>query len=196
MKQFKNAEFLKSAVMPKDFIRGIPQVVFAGRSNVGKSSAINALLNRKNFARVGSEPGKTVHINFFSIDKKILFVDLPGYGFAKVSKAERNRWGELIEQYFADFDDIAVGVLIVDIRHAPTADDIMMCDYFINREIPLLILANKCDKMKKSEIEEHCLMIRAHLKLPDNVKLIAFSAFKGEGKDAAAGAILAHLENV
>ena len=118
------AQFIRSAAKPTDFPRDrLPQVVFAGRSNVGKSSVINRLLNRKNIARVGSVPGKTTHINYFSVDEKLYLVDLPGYGYAKVSKQERDRWGKLIEAWFADAERMALGILVVDARHKPTMDD-------------------------------------------------------------------------
>ena len=123
----QNAEFIRSAAKISDCPRDrLPQIAFAGRSNVGKSSVINRILNRKNLARVGSAPGKTTHINYFLIDKKVYLVDLPGYGYAKVSKQERARWGKLIEQWFADTSLMTLGVLIVDLRHKPPADDCVM----------------------------------------------------------------------
>lgn len=177
------AEFIRSATKPSDFPRdGLPQVVFAGRSNVGKSSAINRMLNRKNFARVGSAPGKTTHINYFLIDKKLYLVDLPGYGYAKVSKQERDRWGRLIEAWFADTGRMAVGILIVDARHKPTADDCTMSQVFLSAEKPFLVVANKLDKLKKSEIEVNLLCIRETLDLPQSTAIIPFSAEKGDGK--------------
>ncbi|MBD5119363.1 MAG: YihA family ribosome biogenesis GTP-binding protein [Clostridiales bacterium] len=189
------AEFIRSAAKPADFPRdGLPQVVFAGRSNVGKSSVINRLLNRKNFARVGSAPGKTTHINYFCIDQKLYLVDLPGYGYAKVSKQERERWGRLIEAWFADTQRMALGVLIVDARHKPTADDCTMAQVFLSSERPFLVVANKLDKLKKSEIEGNAQLIRDTLALPDAVPLILFSAEKGEGKQELVGGILKHLE--
>ncbi|MDE6280205.1 MAG: ribosome biogenesis GTP-binding protein YihA/YsxC [Oscillospiraceae bacterium] len=189
------AEFVRSATKPVDFPRdGLPQVVFAGRSNVGKSSVINRLLNRKNFARVGAVPGKTTHINYFCIDQKLYLVDLPGYGYAKVSKQERERWGRLIEAWFADTQRMALGVLIVDARHKPTADDCTMAQVFLSSERPFLVVANKLDKLKKSEIEGNAQLIRDTLALPDAVPLILFSAEKGEGKLELLGGILKHLE--
>ena len=150
---FNKAEFVLSAVKANSFIRdGKPQVTFAGRSNVGKSSVINRLLGRKNFARVGATPGKTNQINYFDIDGKIYFTDLPGYGYAKVSKEERDRWGQLMESYFAESDLITLGVLIVDARHKPTADDVTMCDWFKGTGCPVIVAANKLDKLKKSEM--------------------------------------------
>lgn len=190
------AEFVRSAAKPADFPRdGLPQVVFAGRSNVGKSSVINRLLNRKNFARVGSAPGKTTHINYFLIDKKLHLVDLPGYGYAKVSKQERDRWGRLIEAWFADANRMALGMLIVDARHKPTADDCTMAKVFLSSEKPFVVVANKLDKLKKSEVEGNLLQIRDTLDLPEAVSVIPFSAEKGDGKNLLSGEILKYLED-
>ena len=187
---FNKAEFVLSAVKPSSFIRdGRPQVTFAGRSNVGKSSVINRLLNRKNFARVGATPGKTTQVNYFRIDDKIYFTDLPGYGYAKVSKEERDRWGRLMENYFAEEGLISLGILIVDARHKPTADDVTMCDYFKSTACPMVVVANKLDKLKKSEIEPNLALIRQTLTLDDNVQVIPFSAEKGTGKTELLAAI-------
>ena len=189
------AEFVRSAAKPADFPRdGLPQIVFAGRSNVGKSSAINRLLNRKNFARVGSAPGKTTHINYFLIDKKLYLVDLPGYGYAKVSKQERDRWGKLIEAWFSDTERMALGILIVDARHKPTADDCTMSRVFSGSGKPFAVVANKLDKLKKSEIDGNLLQIREVLDLPEAASVIPFSAEKGEGKMELSGIILNCLE--
>lgn len=178
------AEFIRSAASPKQFIRtSVPSIVFAGKSNVGKSSVINRLLNRKNFARVGASPGKTVHVNYFFIDEKLYFVDLPGYGFAKVSQSERDRWGKLMEQFFAEPGLFDLGVMIVDARHKPTADDVTMAEYFKNTGCRLVVVANKLDKLKKSEIEPNMALIRETLKLPETVLLIPFSAEKGQGRE-------------
>lgn len=191
----QKAEFVLSAVSPKNFIQdGLPQVAFAGRSNVGKSSVINRLLNRKNFARVGSAPGKTTHINYFLIDQKLYLVDLPGYGYAKVSKQERDRWGRLIEAWFADPRRMALGMLIVDARHRPTADDCTMAQVFLSLDKPFIVAANKLDKLKKSEVEGNAQLIRDTLALPDTVPLILFSAEKGTGKGELLGQILNYLE--
>lgn len=180
---FNKAEFILSAVKPDKFIRdGRPQVTFAGRSNVGKSSVINRLLNRKNFARVGATPGKTNQINYFLIDNSVYITDLPGYGYAQVAKEERDRWGRLMDSYFAEPGLISLGVLIVDARHKPTADDVTMCNWFQETGCPLIVLANKLDKLKKSEIEPNLEMIRQTLALHDNDTLIPFSAEKGIGK--------------
>ena len=192
-----NAEFIRSAAKAADFPRDmLPQVVFAGRSNVGKSSVINKLLNRKNFARVGSAPGKTTHINYFLIDKKLYLVDLPGYGYAKVSQAEKARWGRLIESWFADQTLMTLGVLIVDSRHKPTADDCVMADWFKQSRRPFVVVANKLDKLKKSEIEPNLQRVRETLELDESVKVIPFSAEKGEGRTALLDAILDHQEGM
>ena len=189
------AQFIRSAAKPTDFPRDrLPQVVFAGRSNVGKSSVINRLLNRKNIARVGSVPGKTTHINYFSVDEKLYLVDLPGYGYAKVSKQERDRWGKLIEAWFADAERRALGILVVDARHKPTMDDCTMAQVFLSSGKPFLVAANKLDKLKKSEIAGNVQLIRETLALPDAVSLILFSAEKGNGRDELLGKIMHHLE--
>lgn len=180
-----NAEFIRSvtavADCPKD---GLPQIAFAGKSNVGKSSVINKLLLRKNFARVGEAPGKTTHINFFRIDNKLYLVDLPGYGYAKVPMAEKERWGKLMEKYFAAEDTIDYGVMIVDARHKPTANDVIMADYFKASGKPFVVVANKMDKLKKSEIEPNLACIRETLTLPETVELIPFSAENGLSREA------------
>ena len=187
---FNKAEFVLSAVRSGTFIRdGRPQVTFAGRSNVGKSSVINRLLNRRNFARVGATPGKTNQINYFRIDDQIYFTDLPGYGYAKVSKEERDRWGRLMESYFQEQGLITLGVLIVDVRHKPTADDVTMCDWFKGTGCPLIVVANKLDKLKKKEIEPNLQTIRDTLTLDEEDILIPFSAEKGTGKTELLAAI-------
>lgn len=177
------AEFVKSAAAPSQFINSsIPAVAFAGKSNVGKSSVINRLLNRKNFARVGQSPGKTIHVNYFLIDGKLYLIDLPGYGYAKVSQSERQRWGKLMEDFFAK-GLFQLGVMIVDSRHKPTADDITMAQWFKSTGCRLVVVANKLDKLKKSEIEPNLALIRETLELPEDVLLIPFSAEKGQGRE-------------
>lgn len=178
-----NTTFRKSVVSAKDFMKDKPSIVFAGKSNVGKSSVINKLLNRKNFARVGNTPGKTVHINYFDIDSKCYFVDLPGYGYAKVAKGERDRWGKLMETFFATEDVITLGVQIVDARHKPTADDITMAQYFMDSGCPMVVVANKKDKLKKSEYEPNVARIRETLEIPEETPVLLFSAEKGDGRE-------------
>ena len=177
------AEFIKSAAAPSQFINSsIPAVAFAGKSNVGKSSVINRLLNRKNFARVGQSPGKTIHVNYFLIDGKIYLIDLPGYGYAKVSQSERQRWGKLMEDFFAK-GLFQLGVMIVDSRHKPTADDVTMAEWFKSTGCRLVVVANKLDKLKKSEIEPNLALIKETLDLPEDVVVIPFSAEKGQGRE-------------
>ena len=191
---FNNVEFLISAAAPKDFPSNrLPEIAFAGKSNVGKSSVINRILNRKNFARVGDKPGKTIHVNYFTVDKKCYFVDLPGYGYAQVSQSEKARWGKLMEDYFAA-GRITLGVLIVDYRHPPTKNDITMAQWFIGSGCPFVVVANKMDKLKKSELEPNLVTIREDLELPEGTPIIPFSAEKGNGKDDLVKLILKAVE--
>lgn len=188
----QKAEFLRSVVRVADCPRdGLPQVAFAGRSNVGKSSVINKLLNRKNFARVGAAPGKTTHINYFILDGQLYLVDLPGYGYAKVSKQERERWGKLMEAWFAQEGLLTFGVLLVDIRHKPTDDDCVMAHWFQDSGKPFVVVANKWDKIKKSELEPSLARIRATLFLPESVRVLPFSAEKGTGREELLKEVLA-----
>lgn len=189
----QKVEFIKSAARPGDFIRdGLPQIAFSGKSNVGKSSVLNCILQRKNFARVGQKPGKTIHINYFSIDKKAYFVDLPGYGYAQVAASEKERWGKLMESYFAHAELITMGVLIVDARHEPTKLDVIMAELFQSTGRPYVVVANKLDKLKAREIEPNMERIRQCLHLEEYTPLIPFSAEKGTGRNE----LLSHLLRV
>lgn len=180
---FNNVEFLISAAGIGSFpANRLTEIAFAGKSNVGKSSVINCILNRKNFARVGEKPGKTIHVNYFTVDKSCYFVDLPGYGYAKVSQKEKDRWAKLMEDYFAA-ERIDLGIFIVDARHAPTNNDITMARWFLDSGCPFVVIANKLDKLKKSEIEPNMARIREDLELPEECPLIPFSAEKRIGKD-------------
>lgn len=188
-----NVQFVKSAADPSGFISdGLPQVVFAGKSNVGKSSVINCILNRKNFARVGSTPGMTVHINYFKVDNKIYLVDLPGYGYAKVSRAERRRWAELMETFFRENDRMALGVLIVDARHDPTEDDRQMAGFLLRSSTPLVVLANKADKLNKTQLEACPARVAEVLALPEGCTVLPFSAEKGMNR----GRLISIIENI
>ena len=190
---FNKVEFVLSAASREGFLRdGLPQLAFAGRSNVGKSSVINRLVNRKNFARVGASPGKTSQINYFRLDGAAYLVDLPGYGYAKVSKAERDRWGRLMEAYFAS-GLITAGVQIVDARHKPTADDFTMVNWFYDTGCPVIVAANKLDKLKRSEIEPNLQRIRETLELREEDRLVAFSAERGDGREELTAALEAVL---
>ena len=189
----QKTEFVTSAAAPTAFPRdGLPQIAFAGRSNVGKSSVINRLLQRKNFARVGASPGKTVHINYFLVDGQLYFVDLPGYGYAKVSQAERQRWGTLIEAYFAS-GLLTLGIMIVDARHAPTANDKIMANWFQQSGCPYVVVANKLDKLKKSEIAGNLETIQTELNLETKTPIVPFSAEKGTGREELMEKILAAI---
>lgn len=191
---FNNIEFLISAAKSNQFPeKKYPEIAFAGKSNVGKSSVINRILQRKNFARVGEKPGKTVHVNYFTIDKQCYFVDLPGYGYAKVSQAEKDRWGRLMEEYFAS-SRIDLGVFIVDARHAPTKNDITMSRWFIESGCPFVVVANKLDKVKNSQIASNLQTIRKDLELPDDCKVIPFSAEKGTGREELVQIILSVVQ--
>jgi len=191
---FQKVDFLISAAAPKDFPKTrLPEIAFAGKSNVGKSSVINRILQRKNFARVGEKPGKTIHVNYFTVDGKCYFVDLPGYGFAKVSEKEKARWGKLMEDYFAA-NRIDLGVMIVDYRHPPTNNDITMASWFIQSGCPFVVVANKMDKLKKSELEPNLKTIREDLELPEGAPIIPFSAEKGNGREELIKHILATVK--
>ena len=182
---FAKVEFVRSAAKRADFLRdGLPQFAFAGRSNVGKSSVINRLVNRKNLAYVGASPGKTTQINYFLVDQGAYLVDLPGYGYAKVPQAEKERWAKLMESYFQDEGKlITAGVLIVDSRHKPTENDRTMHRWFRETGCPEIVVANKLDKLKKSQVEPALQLIRETLELTERDLLIPFSAEKGDGRD-------------
>ena len=199
------AAYATTAVRRDQYPEGsVPEVAFLGRSNVGKSSLINSLCNHRGLARVSGAPGKTQTINYFSAalrrrdeaegEQRLPFylVDLPGYGFAKVSQSERERWGKLMEDFFAA-GLFKLGVMIVDARHKPTADDVTMADWFKSTGHPLVVVANKLDKLKKSEVEPNLALIRETLELPEDVKLIPFSAEKGQGREVLLAEITALL---
>ncbi|MDR1735645.1 MAG: ribosome biogenesis GTP-binding protein YihA/YsxC [Oscillospiraceae bacterium] len=186
-----NTAFKLSAFSPGQFINDArPQVVFAGRSNVGKSSVINTLTGRKGLAKVGNSPGKTRSVNYFLADNAFYFVDLPGYGYAKVAHSTKEAWAGLIEEYFRDTGRISLGVMVIDARHKPTALDVGMASYFQQTCVPWLVLANKADKLKKGEREKNLEIARQTLVLDVTVPLIAFSGVSGLGKNQAVAEIL------
>ena len=192
--EITSAEFVISNTDVKKCPTGVfPEYAFIGRSNVGKSSLINMLTARKGLAMTSATPGKTMLINHFLINQSWYLVDLPGYGYAKVSKAERERWGKLMEQFFAVDGLIDLGVMIVDSRHKPTADDVTMAEWFKSTGCPLVVVANKADKLKKSEIEPNLELIRLTLGLDDSTPLILFSAEKGSGREALMSQILNYV---
>ena len=189
-----NAVFVTSAASEKQFISSsVKGIAFAGKSNVGKSSVINSLLNRKNLAKTGAQPGKTVHVNYFLIDDRVYFIDLPGYGYAKVSASEKERWGKLMESFFAGNDTYDIGIFIVDARHKPTQNDVTMADYFKSSGKKFAVIANKTDKLKRSEIESNMKLIRETLGLSDDTELIPFSAQSGTSRAEVMNYILNNL---
>lgn len=170
------------------------EFAFSGRSNVGKSSLINKIMNRKSLARVSAMPGKTITINFYSLEN-IYIVDLPGYGYAKVSKTEKQRWAGLIEGYLHDDRNLALVFQLIDFRHKPTADDLMMIDFLIESEIPFVVVLTKADKMKKREREERRKALLTEIPYADEITMIEFSAETGEGVDAVREIIESVAEN-
>lgn len=176
-----NVSLLVSAVSKKQYPNtDMPEIAFAGRSNVGKSSLINKLLNRKKLARVSAQPGKTATINFYDIDKTLFFVDLPGYGFAKVSKSEKEKWGRMIEEYLNEREQLVQVVLLVDMRHKPTNDDIMMFNWMVESGFEPVVIATKKDKVKPSQRDDALKLIKETFGIDD---VIAFSSEKGDGVD-------------
>lgn len=187
-----NAEFIISAVSDKQYPNGVlPELAMVGRSNVGKSSLINKILNRKNFARVSSKPGKTTTINFYSIDKKLMLVDLPGYGYAKVSKKEKEKWGGMIEFYVKSRNSMKAIFLLVDSRHEPSEDDIIMLKWIRAYSKDFYVVATKVDKLKPSQ-KQQSLDIIKEIMIVDDEHFIPFSSETGEGKDR----IIALLEKI
>ena len=182
----QNTNLRISAGRPNQFpTDAIPQVAFSGRSNVGKSSLINCLLNRKSLARVSSAPGKTITINFYEVDKKLFLVDLPGYGFAKRTAEDKKQWSALTDGYFTsnrNIDRLALVVQLVDSRIGPTKDDEMMLDYLAAAELPFIVVATKTDKLNATERKKNLEAIASH-PLVNGAPVIPFSALKGEGKD-------------
>lgn len=169
---------------PKQFPQnGLPEVAFAGKSNVGKSSLLNALINRRALARTSGQPGKTQTINFYNVEDMVLFVDLPGYGYAKVSQAQREQWGKLIEDYLVKRDELIQVVLLVDIRHEPSQNDKMMYDWIHHYHDRVIVVATKLDKIKRSQVQKHVTMIRKGLEMGTEDILIPFSAVTKQGRD-------------
>lgn len=190
----KNAKYEVTAVKPEQYPdSSLPEIAFVGRSNVGKSSILNILTNRKNMARVGSTPGKTRQINFFNIDEKLYFVDLPGYGYASVSKAERSSWGALADTYLTTRHQLKLIIMLVDIRHTPSADDKTMYRWLAENNFPHIVIASKMDKISRSQIKNRLKEIRAALAMDDGIKLIPFSATDKLGTDEVWEAIEAYI---
>lgn len=181
-----NVEMIGSFVRPEQFPEdGLPEFALAGRSNVGKSSFINRMIGRKALARISSKPGKTQQLNFYRIEEQLYFVDVPGYGYAKVSKSERAAWGKMIEKYFASREILKAVVLLVDLRHSPTNDDCMMYDFLKHYNIPVIVVATKCDKIPKGKWDKHKKIVRETLEMDKEDSLIVFSSEKGIGFEQA-----------
>ena len=186
-----NAEILLSAANKSHYPQDeIPEIALAGRSNVGKSSFINTLLNRKNLARTSGKPGKTQLLNFFNIDDKLRFVDVPGYGYAKVSKTERAKWGKMIEEYLTSRENLRAVVSLVDIRHEPSTDDVQMYEFLKYYEIPVIVVATKADKVPRGKWNKYESVIKKKLDFDKNDDFIIFSSVNKDGLDAAWDAIL------
>lgn len=180
--KIRSSEITMSAVHRHQYpTDGIPEIALAGRSNVGKSSLTNALLNRRNFARISSTPGKTRTINFYLINKEFFFVDLPGYGYAKVAKSEKDKWGQVMERYLQDRDELCAIFLLVDIRHEPTADDKMMYDWIKYYGYDCVVVATKADKISRGQYLKHLSVIRKKLQLEKDEKIIPVSSSKKTG---------------
>ncbi len=173
----KNPKFEISAVRPNQYpSNGLPEIVLVGKSNVGKSSFVNTMINRKKLARTSSEPGKTRQINFYNIDDSFYFVDLPGYGYSKMSKKEQEQVGKFIEQYLFHRKEIALIIFLVDIRHTPTENDRLMYNYMISSKLPCLILANKADKIAKTKVEDSVKAIQKSLNPLGDIPTLPFSS--------------------
>ncbi|WP_096189591.1 ribosome biogenesis GTP-binding protein YihA/YsxC [Evansella halocellulosilytica] len=180
------AELVISAAKAYQFPEGpFPEVALSGRSNVGKSSFINTVLNRKGLARTSQRPGKTQTLNFYNINDRLHFVDVPGYGYAKVSKKEREAWGRLMEQYFQEREQLKGVVQLIDVRHKPSEDDVLMYDWLKHHEVPVIVVATKADKISKGKWDKHKKVIRDELNLDPNDTIILFSSETGHGKEKA-----------
>ncbi|MEA0555134.1 ribosome biogenesis GTP-binding protein YihA/YsxC [Lysinibacillus irui] len=181
-----NVEMVISAVRPDQYPEdGLPEFALAGRSNVGKSSFINRMIGRKALARISSKPGKTQTLNFYKIEEQLFFVDVPGYGYAKVSKSEREAWGKMIERYFTGRQELKAVVQIIDLRHPPTADDRMMYDFLKHYNIPCIVIATKADKIPKGKWDKHKKIVKETLEMEKGDTLIVFSSETGLGFEEA-----------
>lgn len=180
-----NSKFILSAVNSNQFPKDdLPEVVFVGRSNVGKSSILNALLNRKNLAYVGSTPGKTQQINFFSIDEKLYFVDLPGYSFSVMGKEKSEKISKVIDSYLKSRKNIALVMMLVDIRHKPSKDDVLMYEYLINSDLNFVIVPTKADKVPITKVNDYCKVIQDELNAPEEIDIIPISSTKKNNLEA------------
>ena len=189
-----NADILLSATNKSHYPQDdIPEVALAGRSNVGKSSFINTMLNRKNLARTSGKPGKTQLLNFFNIDGKLRFVDVPGYGYARVSKKEREKWGKMIEEYLTSRENLRAVISLVDLRHEPSADDVQMYEFLKYYEIPVILVATKADKIPRGKWNKHESMIKKKLDFDKTDTFIIFSSVNKTGVEEAWDAIFDYI---
>ena len=196
--KLQNAKLLISAGDPRQFPAApVAQVALSGRSNVGKSSLVNTLLGRKALARVSSAPGKTITVNFYDVDGRLLLVDLPGYGFAKRPPQEKEKWSTLTDGYFTankNIDRVALILQLIDLKVGPTKDDVMMLNYLAQTELPFAVVATKADKLNKTEREKALAALATHPAIPTDTPVIPFSALKGEGKEEVWKIIFAHAD--
>lgn len=193
--EIQHAEIEISAVSPKQYPEnGYPEVALAGRSNVGKSSFINTLMNRKKLARTSGKPGKTRTLNFFNIEEEIFFVDVPGYGYAKVSKKEQQKWGDMMNEYFSTREELVLTVLLVDLRHKPTEQDQQMYEFLKYYDVPVLVVATKADKVKKSKQNKHIQQVVNTLDLDEEDSILVFSSFDRRGKQEVWNKILEYTK--
>lgn len=189
-----DAQLVISAVSKKQYPNEpLPEIALAGRSNVGKSSFINRMIQRKSLARTSSKPGKTQTLNFYKINNELFFVDVPGYGYAKVSKSEREKWGRMMEEYFTQRETLRATVLLIDMRHPPTEDDMIMYDFLKHYEIPVIVVCTKLDKVNRSKRQKHLKIIKEDLDLHPDDPIIPFSSETGEGKDEAWKALMKYI---
>ncbi|OJG16374.1 ribosome biogenesis GTP-binding protein YsxC [Enterococcus canintestini] len=190
-----NAEIVISAVAPKQYPEtDLPEIALAGRSNVGKSSFINTLIERKNLARTSSKPGKTQTLNFYLIENTLHFVDVPGYGYAKVSKTERAKWGQMIETYLTQREQLKAVVSLVDMRHEPSIEDVQMYQFLKYYDLPVIVVATKADKIPRGKWNKHESVIKKALDFDKEDTFIIFSSVTKEGKDQAWAAIEAAIK--
>ena len=193
--KIRSSEIVVSAIRKEQYpAEGLPEIALVGRSNVGKSSATNALLNRRNFARTSQTPGKTRTINFYKINNEFYFVDLPGYGYAKVSKSEKDKWGVIMERYLQDRQELCAIFLLVDIRHEPTNDDVMMYDWIKHFGYNCVVIATKADKISRGQYQKHISIIRKKLQLEKDEKVIPLSSSKKTGVEDVWNEIIAQYE--
>lgn len=193
--KIRSSEIIVSAIRKEQYpAEGLPEIALVGRSNVGKSSATNALLNRRNFARTSQTPGKTRTINFYKINNEFYFVDLPGYGYAKVSKSEKDKWGVIMERYLQDRQELCAIFLLVDIRHEPTNDDVMMYEWIKHFGYNCVVIATKADKISRGQYQKHISIIRKKLQLEKDEKVIPLSSSKKTGVEDVWNEIIAQYQ--